>query len=170
LRYGGRQPVLLPRIGHCWLFRGRRIGRQKTSIPSPLPVILVNGKPSRSGVEENAMECAVLIYGDANEWRAQDDTARDAVMAAHRRFAERCAAAGYTIVIGRELGWAADAKTLRRTTDGHSVTDGPFAETAEQLGGLYLIEADGVDALTDLVRACLLESTIEIRPIVDHGE
>jgi hypothetical protein len=115
------------------------------------------------------MEYLVLIYGDEAEWASWDETARGKVAAAHRRFAERCAEAGHKIVAGRELGPTADAKTLRRATGGHAVTDGPFAETVEQLGGLYLIDADDVDSLIEFVRTNLVERTIEIRPVVDNG-
>jgi hypothetical protein len=69
-----------------------------------------------------------------------------------------------------------EAKTLRSGPDGAlTVTDGPYAETAEQLGGFYLVESDD---LADLVDVCgILASidgiigdtsgAIEVRPLVD---
>ena len=46
------------------------------------------------------------------------------------------------------------------------MTDGPFAETAEQLGGFYLVDAPDLDVVSELVRL-LPEYTIEIRPTIE---
>ena len=46
------------------------------------------------------------------------------------------------------------------------LTDGPFAETVEQLGGFYVLEAPDLDAVVAAVRH-LPEYTVEIRPVAD---
>jgi hypothetical protein len=73
-----------------------------------------------------------------------------------------------------ELELAAMATTLRSDgAGGVLATDGPFAETKEQVGGFYLLEASGLDEAVKLasmlpeVRAS--HSGVEIRPVVDHG-
>ena len=57
------------------------------------------------------------------------------------------------------------ATTVRRDGASITVTEGPFAETAEQLGGFYLLEAPDLDVVTGLV-ALLPPYTIEVRPVV----
>ncbi|GAA0952166.1 YciI family protein [Virgisporangium aurantiacum] len=109
------------------------------------------------------MEYAVLIYGDEKAWAARTEEELRDLDARHKRFAALVAERG-TMRAGRELASVASATTVRKQGDGVSVTDGPFAETAEVLGGLYLVEAADLDEVTAWVRV-LPEATIEIRPI-----
>jgi hypothetical protein len=112
----------------------------------------------------------LLIYGDAQRWDAMTPeqwTAHDAAHAAFR------AAAGPGVE-GEQLDLAASATTLRTDgADGFLITDGPFLETKEALGGFYLLEAADLDEAIKLaarlpeVRAG--HSGVEIRPVVDHG-
>ena len=65
------------------------------------------------------------------------------------------------------LGDAETATTLRTGADGaRTVTDGPFAELAEQVGGYYDVELPDLDAA--IAAACLLPPayTVEIRPVI----
>lgn len=60
--------------------------------------------------------------------------------------------------------------TSVRVRNGHRVmTDGPFAETREVLGGYYIVECDDLDAALDAAAACPAATygTIEVRPLVD---
>jgi len=62
------------------------------------------------------------------------------------------------------------AKTVRVENGSTLVTDGPFAETKEKLGGYYLVEADSVDdalALAAKIPSARLGGSIEVRPIVE---
>jgi hypothetical protein len=61
----------------------------------------------------------------------------------------------------------ADARTVRRSEDGEFViTDGPFAETKEALGGIYVIEAESMDeALEWARRSRFMVGSNEVRPI-----
>ena len=61
------------------------------------------------------------------------------------------------------------ATTVRNDGDGVSVTDGPYAETAEQLGGFYLIEAADLDEAIEIARQ-LPEPIVEIRPVVERPD
>jgi hypothetical protein len=68
---------------------------------------------------------------------------------------------------GEELALSASATTLRKPGDGEElVTDGPYAETTEQLGGFYLVEAPDLDAALELARA-LPADVVEVRPLVE---
>ena len=111
------------------------------------------------------MEYALLIYGDEKAWEARTDEERHANGERHQRFVAMLAERGVTMRGGKELALAGSATTVRKRGDSVSVTDGPFAETAEVLGGFYLVEADDLDVVLELVRE-LEEPTIEIRPIV----
>ena len=63
------------------------------------------------------------------------------------------------------------ATSVRVRSGERTVTDGPFAETKEQLGGFYLIEVDDLDAAIDIAAQIPTANTgtIEIRPLVDFG-
>ena len=113
----------------------------------------------------------LLIFGDAAQWDAMTPEQGKAHDAAHSAFA---AAAGSRIVGGEQLELAAMSMTLRSDGAGDVITtDGPFAETKEQVGGFYLLEASSLDEVIKL--ASMLpevqasHSGVEIRPVVDHG-
>lgn len=113
----------------------------------------------------------ILIYGSEQEWDAQTPEQLEAKEAGHMAFS---AAAGAGRLSGEELESAATATTLRASGgDAPLVTDGPFMETKEALGGFYVVDAPDLDAALALARTLpeLREQhgAIEVRPIVDHG-
>jgi hypothetical protein len=114
------------------------------------------------------MEYALLIYGDEKTWASRDEDELRANSARHERFATILAERG-AMRGGKELALASSATTLRHQGDDVSITDGPFAETTEVLGGFYLIEAADLDAAIALARE-LPEGVVEIRPIVPTQE
>ena len=113
----------------------------------------------------------VLIYGDEQQWEARTPEEESANHAGHRAFAS---AAGPRIVGGEELEPSSTATTLRRRSAGDvSVTDGPFLETKEVLGGYYVVDAGDLDEVIALARQLpelyTSHSAVEIRPLVDHS-
>ena len=90
------------------------------------------------------MKYLALIYGDAERWDAMDEGQQEAMRGQYRAFAQEAGQRG-ALVDGFELEPSSTATTLRSGDNGPIVTDGPFAETKEQLGGYYLIEADSLD-------------------------
>jgi len=74
------------------------------------------------------------------------------------------------LVAGDELQDTPTATTIRIRDGQTLITDGPFAETKEALGGYYLIEAADLDAAIDLAKACPGANwgSIEVRPIRDQ--
>jgi hypothetical protein len=77
---------------------------------------------------------------------------------------------GPSIREGKELDSPATAKTVR-VRDGETiVSDGPFAETKEQLGGFFLLECDNLDHAIGLAAKIPSAETasVELRPIVEH--
>lgn len=120
------------------------------------------------------MEYALLIYQEADfdaRWEQASEAERAEVYAQHTRFGEllesRGAARG-----GNELAVAAHATTVRKSSDTAGdgiVTDGPFAELAEHLGGYYLVEARDLDEALEYAQA-LPARTVEVRPITKLEE
>jgi hypothetical protein len=70
------------------------------------------------------------------------------------------------------LGPSSTAKTLRYGMDGKAVvTDGPFAETKEQVAGYWIFECEDVDEAVEWARKAPIKgAVIEVRPIVDTAE
>ena len=113
-------------------------------------------------------EFTVVLYRDDAQEAALTDEQRDRAWEAHARFQQLCADRGWEIVATRALGAAVRARSLR--SDGRAgvvVTDGPYAETAEQVGGFYLVARTSLDDLTEAVSALVLNGeSVEIRPTV----
>jgi hypothetical protein len=112
------------------------------------------------------MQYALLIY--SNEAALGPDeggTALSELLARHVAFAREL---GPTRVGGAGLKSTVSATTVRTQGSAKTVHDGPFAETKEQLGGLYLIDAPDLDAAIAIARNVPLagDGAIEIRPLL----
>jgi hypothetical protein len=114
------------------------------------------------------MEFALLIYGDEKAWQAASPEERRQTFAEHERFSAMLAEKG-AIRGGAELEPTERARTIRRRGDELGVTDGPFAETAEQFAGFYLVEAPDIDAAVELAKA-LPANLVEVRPLAPMPE
>jgi hypothetical protein len=91
----------------------------------------------------------------------------EGMLVAHRDWAKVVADAGATMVAGDPLAPSSTATTVRHSTDGSAVvTDGPFAETNEALGGYYILECADLDVALGLAKS-LPAGTVELRPIED---
>jgi hypothetical protein len=93
------------------------------------------------------LKVLALIYGDETRWLNASEEDRNAVMSQYRAFGE---SADGKILDGAELA-PTQAATTVRVRDGKTVvSDGPFAETKEQLGGFYLLEVESLDEAAEL--------------------
>lgn len=110
-------------------------------------------------------EYLILIYDNEAEWAAAATPVLfQRVMDAHNRFPQQVEALGAKIVSGRALQPTTTATSIR---GGDAVTDGPFAETKEALGGFYLIEAKDLDQALEVGKLCPAEfGGVEVRPIM----
>ncbi|SDT26785.1 YciI family protein [Microlunatus soli] len=114
----------------------------------------------------------VLLTGDENAWEQMTTEQQSSVFAKHEEFARLLAARGHRLTGGQELMPSPNTKKITKGPDGSvAVTDGPYAETVEQLGAFYLVETDDLDDLLE-VSALLAETdgAIEVRAAVDHSE
>jgi len=104
----------------------------------------------------------VLIYGDEEKWEARTPEETAEVNAHHRAFA---AVAAAKLATGAELAPTQAATTVRLRDGQTVVTDGPFAETKEALGGFYLLDCDSLEEAAELSSQLVEASTgaIELR-------
>jgi len=112
----------------------------------------------------------LLIYNDENAWAALSETDRGEIVGEYFAFTDEIRDSG-NFVDGAPLHPTSTA-TAVRVRDGETlVTDGPFAETKEQLGGFYLVEAADADeaiALAGRIPGARY-GTIEVRPVLAVG-
>ena len=117
------------------------------------------------------MKYLCLIYDDEKTLAAMPKNEGDAFMGEYFAFTEGIKQSGHYIA-GEALHPVETATTVRVRNGRLSTTDGPFAETKEQLGGFYLIEAAD---LNEAIRvAAKIPSarigSIEVRPVVDFEQ
>jgi hypothetical protein len=111
-------------------------------------------------------EYMILICEDENAYTTASPEVLQQVMEAHNRFAEQVEGKGGKIVEGRALQPTSTATTIR----GDVVTDGPFIETKEAVGGFYLIEARDLDHALEIGKLCPARfGGVEVRPIMVFG-
>ncbi|SKC51257.1 YciI family protein [Krasilnikoviella flava] len=97
-------------------------------------------------------------------WEAADAQERGRFFDRLEAFGNAVAERG-AIVAGEGLDHHGRARTLGpRTDDGRAVTDGPYAEAAEQLGGFYLVDLPDLDTAVELARLLPDNLTVELRP------
>ena len=113
------------------------------------------------------MRYLLLIGSDTKTGTPPSPAQSQATLQAFMRFSEEAQKAGKTVVAER-LRPEAEARRVRVKAGHPLVTDGPFAETKEALGGYYLIDVDSIDEALEW--AAKIPSarygTIEVRPIV----
>jgi hypothetical protein len=115
------------------------------------------------------MKYFVLLagYGELPAWDQLTAEDQEAGMAQFVDFDEACAARpDVAILSGEALGEGSVATTLRTRAGDMTITDGPFAEAAEQIGGFYVLEAPDLDTVIELCRI-LPAYDIDIRPVID---
>ena len=115
------------------------------------------------------MKYFVLLagYGELPAWDELTAEEQEAQMAQLGGFDEACAARpGVELLSAAPLGDGSTATTLRTRGGEMTITDGPFAEAAEQIGGYYLLDAPDLDTVIELCRV-LPAYDIEIRPVLD---
>ena len=113
------------------------------------------------------MQYLLLIYGDEKTWGAMNDAARNEMFAEYMKFTQDIKASGH-FRAGDALQPIHTATTVRVRDGKTATTDGPFAETREQLGGYYLVEAKDLDEATKIAARIpgAAIGSIEVRPIM----
>lgn len=115
------------------------------------------------------MKYLVLLIGDGAEkpWSDQTEEEQTAAMVMFGEFDAACREReGVELLAGEALGGPADATVMRTTGGKVQLTDGPYAEVIEGMGGFYLLEAPDLDVVVELLRL-LPPYDIQIHPTVD---
>ncbi|MGB6678213.1 MAG: YciI family protein [Terriglobales bacterium] len=115
------------------------------------------------------MQYLLLIYGNESQFDKMSPTEQNKILQEYGEFSKSIAGSGH-LRGGNELDRISKAKTIQVRQGKRAVLDGPFAETKEQLGGYYLVEAKDFDEA--LALAARIPSarwgSIEVRPIITH--
>jgi hypothetical protein len=109
-------------------------------------------------------EYVILIYENEAGYASGDPAVWQQAMEGHTRFASQIGEKGGKMTGGSALQPTTTATTIRSDV----VTDGPFAETKEALGGFYLIEARDLDHALEIAKLCPAPyGGVEVRPVMD---
>ena len=108
---------------------------------------------------------AILIYEDQSRYATMSPEAWGALVDAHNTFTKQVFELGGSLAGGEALASTATATTIRGAG---TVTDGPFVETKEGLGGFYVVEARDLDHAVEIAKLCPAPfGGVEVRPVVD---
>jgi hypothetical protein len=115
------------------------------------------------------MKYLLLIYDKEQEWGSMSEAEQSKIYAEYGKFSQEVRDSGKYLG-GAQLHPTTAATSVRVRDGKQLVTDGPFAETREQLGGYYLVEAKDLDeAITIAGRIPSARlGTIEVRPLVER--
>lgn len=113
------------------------------------------------------MRYLILIYGKESDWENVSPERAGEIMGAYNAYTQKLKDSG-VYVAGDELNVIATAKSIRGA-NGAQVTDGPFVDTKEQLGGYYLIEAGSEGDALRWAKQCpstMHGGGMELRPVM----
>jgi hypothetical protein len=115
------------------------------------------------------MKYLCTIYGDESGWNDVTPEQMNEVMNAYNAFSEDARKAG-VLVAGEGLERTSSATTVRVHDGERVLSDGPFAETKEQLGGFYLLDCANLDEAIDWASRIPGAATgsVEVRPVMNY--
>lgn len=111
------------------------------------------------------MKYMLLIYSDENVWQ---DGEREACFIESTELAHDLTASSHYLAAS-PLHPVSSAASVRVRDGKRLVTDGPFAETREQLGGYFLVEAQNLDEAIEIAARIpgARKGTVEVRPVLE---
>jgi hypothetical protein len=113
------------------------------------------------------MQFVALIHADQNAWESATEEERQEIYQRYADFSQRDEVVG-----GAELQSTTTATTVRMRNGDRMVTDGPYAETKEALGGLFILECDSIDEACRLAAEipAAERGAVEVRPVYMREE
>jgi hypothetical protein len=117
------------------------------------------------------MRYLCLIYENEKEWESKPQSELEAIMGEYFAFTENIRTNG-KLVAGEALQPTPTATTVRVRNGKISTTDGPYAETKEQLGGFYLIDAKDLNEAIQVAAKIpgARDGAVEVRPVIDFSQ
>lgn len=114
------------------------------------------------------MRYIALIYSNEAQDGAMDEAAQGEMFARYGAFTQEVQAKGY-FHSGEPLQPTSTATTVRVRDGKTQTTDGPFAETREQLGGFYILDCPSLDTAIEMAAKipAAENGSIEVRPILE---
>jgi hypothetical protein len=115
------------------------------------------------------MKYMLLLFGDEKAWENLGEEDMQAEMARYEQY-DREVKEAAVFVAGEGLQPTPTATTMRIAGGERVLTDGPFAETKEQLGGFYVLDCKDLDDALAWAERCPAsgDGSIEIRPVIDY--
>jgi hypothetical protein len=115
------------------------------------------------------MKYLLLLFGDESSWENLSEEDLQAEMAAYEEYDRQTREAG-VLVSGEGLQPTSTATTMRIVGGERVLTDGPFAETKEQLGGFYVLDCKDLNDALEWAERCPASRSgpIEVRPVMDY--
>jgi hypothetical protein len=118
------------------------------------------------------MRYMLLLIGDEDQWENLSEAEAGEAMQAYEDYSRQLIEAG-AFVSGEGLQPSSTATQLRLVDGERVLTDGPFVETKEQLGGFYVLDCKDLDEALGWAEKCpaaAVGGTIEIRPVMNYEE
>ena len=117
------------------------------------------------------MKYLLAFFGDEGGWDDTSPEERQEGMRLWGEYEQSLLDSG-AYVAGEGLQPSATATTVKREADDRIVTDGPFAETKEQLGGFYLIDVANLDEALEWAKRVPVSDgmSTEVRPVMDYAQ
>jgi hypothetical protein len=115
------------------------------------------------------MKYVALVYNNPGAFEALSQTDRDALIGDANTYLRQFTESGELLAGGVALADASNGRTVRVRHGVPAVTDGPFAETKEQLAGYYLLDCETLERATEIVThdPAARFWAVEVRPVMD---
>jgi hypothetical protein len=113
----------------------------------------------------------LLIYGDEKQWGKMSEPEKGAIFKQYGEFTQSIRTSG-AFLAGDPLQPTSTATTVRGKNGKAVTTDGPYAETKEQLGGYYIVNAKDLGeaiSIASRIPSVRVGGAIEVRPIMEMG-
>lgn len=110
------------------------------------------------------MKYMLMLFGDEHQWDGMTDDQMGEVMQGHDDFSAWCEENNVSLLSGEELQPSGTAQSF--AADG-TITDGPYLEIKEQLGGFYVFEVESAQLAEEVARRCPNYGSVELRPVVE---
>jgi len=122
---------------------------------------------TRNPNERTLVQYMILIYSDPAEMQQQSESEQRQMVGEYMAYSESLRQSG-VYQSGQGLEPASTATTVRVRDGKQLISDGPFAETREVLGGFYLIECESLDDALTHAAACpgARHGSVEVRPVM----